>query len=166
MSNELSEAKEAIKVISPSGCHMCGRAQKYPYEIRITSIKSSEEGWIARGKGRYIEWAFAAVRGRQRTAPRDAIIDRYCPMCGKIYQAIEHTIPIQCAPFPCPKCGELQNLHYKIRSIITDEESFEFEVEIECEKCKKKKSFTKGLKKVLEVIKIEVKPTGITVRKA
>lgn len=150
MSGELSEFKEAIKVVSPSGCPTCGWGLKQPYDIQITHIESGKEGWTAHGKGRYYE---------EQRCP--------CPRCAALYNAIVHTIPILCAPFPCPNCNELQNLNYKIRSIKTDEDSFEFEADIECNKCKKKKSITKIIKKIFEVIKIEVKPTeGIIVKKA
>lgn len=147
MMNDLPEAKNAIVIVYPNVCHHCLRPQRDPYDVRITSIESIEEGWIACGKGHYN-------------------IERMCYDCGALYRAIAHAIPIQCAPFPCPKCDELQNLSYNIRNIKTFEDSFEFEIEIECNKCKKKKSLTKLLKKALEVIRIEVKPTGITIRNA
>jgi C4-type Zn-finger protein len=73
-----------------------------------------------------------------------------------------HIIPIQCAGIPCPNCGKLQNLHYKIHDIKTSKYSFKFEAKIECKKCDMKKSFTKVLGKISEIIRIDVKPTGIT----
>ncbi len=91
---------------------------------------------------------------------------RCCSNCHFIYRAIMRTIPIQCAEFPCPKCGESQNLHPKIRNIKTDLQTFEFEVEIECKKCKKKKSLTNLIQRLFEIVKIEVKPTGISIKQS
>ncbi|MCK4733852.1 MAG: hypothetical protein KAT65_15465 [Methanophagales archaeon] len=147
MRDELSEAKKAIRIVPFSRCPHCGTHNEYPYHI--TSIESGEEDWIVHGKGSY-----------------NSEIDIRCSHCAAIYRTIAHTIPILCAPFPCPKCGNLQNLDYNICSIKTYKDSFEFEVKIECKKCKKKISFTKVIEKVLEVVRIEVNATGISVRKA
>jgi hypothetical protein len=87
-------------------------------------------------------------------------------MCRAIYDAIMHSIPIQCAPFPCPKCHELQNLRYELTSVTTEKEEFEFEVVIECAKCQKKRSLSKALRKIFEIIKVEVGPTGISIKKS
>ena len=62
-------------------------------------MESNNEGWVIRGKGSLIETA--------------------CGRCGSLYNAILHTIPIQCTSFHCPNCNEQQNFDYGIRSIIT-----------------------------------------------
>lgn len=140
-----SKIEQAIRVVHPSGCNMCGFfTKKSYYEIRIVSVDSLAEGWVVRGKGHTIE--------------------RICPGCGQVYEALAYAIPIHCSSFPCPKCGELQNFHYRIQSIKTDKDSFEFEAEIECKECKKKKSFTKMIRKILNVINLEISPKGITVK--
>lgn len=147
MNNEMSRPSNVIQFLSPPFCGHCTPQEPKPkfYDINIFSIESGNEGWIARGRG--------------------SLIQTYCDRCGSIYNAILYTIPIQCASFPCPNCNEQQNFNYKIRSIITKENSFEFEAEIECSKCKKKKSFKKILTKILDVVNIEIQPTGITVKK-
>lgn len=147
MKNKLSEVKKAIRIVPSSICPHPSCMQEYPYHI--TTIESGEEDWIVHGKGSY-----------------NSEISIICPRCAAIYRTIVHTIPILCAPFPCPKCGNLQNLDYNIYSIKADNDSFEFEVKIECKKCKKKKSFTKVIEKVLKIVRIEVKATGISVSKA
>jgi hypothetical protein len=143
-----------LVVIAPTGCYSpsCNYREKVPYEIkieeiRITSIKADEKGWLAKGKG-------------------NAIVRRHCPMCHQIYEAILHEVPILCESFTCPNCGKSETLHYRINSIEADKEAFEFEVVIECKTCSKKRSLKKMIKGLLEIVKLEVGPLGISVKKA
>jgi hypothetical protein len=145
MSDKLLETKHEI-VVTKDYCHSCARLFAPPFKVVVTSIESDDGGWTAKGKGR--------------------IINRRCrcPRCKMIYETVMKAIPIQTAPFPCPTCGELQDFEYKVQSIEADRESFQFEVSIVCGKCSKKRSLKKILKKLFEIIKVEVKPTGITIK--
>jgi hypothetical protein len=118
------------------------------YSIKITSITANDAGWLAKGNGHTSrKW-------------------KTCEFCGATYMQLKHQVPIICASFDCPQCGKSEELSYKVKNITADEHSFEFEVEIECKVCKKKKSLTKTISQILSILKIEVNPTGISVKKA
>jgi hypothetical protein len=149
MSKSLQEVKQGI-VVTSSGLYCQAHTQHYgpAYNVKITTIKSSDDGWIAKGGGKQVYMRCMMVG------------------CSDMAESIMHAIPIQCAAFPCTTCGQTQNLKYEIRSIEANKSAFEFEVSIICGKCSKKRSIKKMLKKLLEIIKIEVKPTGITIKNA
>jgi hypothetical protein len=137
-----------VLVAQTGGCRICiwyGLVD--PYDIQVTSITSIEEGWLAEGRGQIVE-------------------KKTCPKCGVIYDAILHAIPIHCESFSCPGCGKSGDIKYKVNSIKTEIDSFKFEASLICKKCSQKKTFRKTLKKFLEIIKIEIKPTGITLKKS
>jgi len=142
-------AEDAKLVVQTArGCRSCMRGEMHPNVMSISSIKAEEFKWVAKGKG----------------LPEDN--RTFCARCGALYREITHTVPILCEQFDCPKCGKAEKLHYKVNSITTEENQFEFEVEIECQGCSKKRSLKKILKSILEIIKLEVGPTGITVKNA
>lgn len=145
MSDNQDKIESEIVYIRP-GCYRCGKGKEVPYLINVSSVKSDNDRWIVKGKGH--------------------LVHRRCNWCAWMYEAIMYTIPIECSPFPCPKCSELQNLKYELTSITTEKETFEFEVIIECSKCRKKNSLSKVLKKIIDIIKLEVSPTGITIKKS
>ena len=82
------------------------------------------------------------------------------------YSMVMREIPIQCTEFGCPDCKEKENLEYQVESINVEKDNFSFNATISCKKCKTKKSLSKILTNLLKIIKIEVKPTGITLQKA
>lgn len=148
MGNELKKANEAIHIIyDPSLCSDCLRGMKHSgYEdiISIDVAEARDVYWVLQGSGQY--------RG-------------FCPQCGKLYVALEHIIPIECASFPCPNCNLLQNLEYKIQRIQVEKGTFQFEAKIICKKCNKKFTFQKTLEKIFSILKVTVGPTGITISK-
>lgn len=142
--NQLGE----IEIIFPALCSRCGWDKDGPYHIQISSIKAQDTGWVASGQGNAEQ------------------VEVRCNMCWSYYMAIRQVIPILCGPFSCPKCGSSESLQYKINSVTTTKDSFQFEVEIECKPCSKKLSLKKVIKDILKVINVEIGPTGITVKKA
>lgn len=116
-----------------------------PDMIEIKSIESREDGWNAKGVGE--------------------IQQVKCPHCGMIYDAILHAVPICCSSIACPKCHKTEKLSYRIHRIDTAFHQFEFEVEIRCERCKKKRTLKRLIDSLLDVVKIKVSPTGVTVEK-
>lgn len=139
-------------IVTPGGSQFCEAHRPIRtdpiYGVSISTIRSKEDGWIAKGEGHILQ-------GR---CPR--------PGCSVMFQSVLRAIPIQFALFPCPTCKESQTFEPRIHSIEATNESFQFEVSIICKKCGKKKSLKKILEKILEVVKIEVKPTGITIKNA
>jgi hypothetical protein len=118
------------------------------YRIQISSMESAEDSWIAQGKG-----VLVMTTGE-------------CFLCGAMYEAIMKAIPIDCQPFRCPKCNELEHLEYKISKIDVKDWSFEFKVEIRCTRCRNKTSMKKIIKQILAILKIEIGSSGITVKSA
>lgn len=142
-----SKSKSAELIIqTPHVCRMCQEGIWHP-RVTINSIKADDSKWVAKGTGKTTS---KYVR---------------CLRCKAIYEHIIHTVPVLCEPFNCPKCGQSENLKYKVNSITTEKDSFEFEVEIECETCSNKRSIKKMLKSLFDILKIEVGPSGIIVKK-
>ena len=147
----LNDTEQEILMVMPLYRCFCG-FYLYPYEVWVSSIEKKEDGWMAKGGG----VATHEIKGH--------CLD---PTCAMMYETIIREIPIQCASFPCPVCGVAQDFEYKVQSIEAEKrESFQFIVSIICGKCSKRKTFKKVLKKLLEIVKIEVKSTGITIKNA
>src|SRR5215469_12836889 len=132
MSDERMEVKNAIRVSDPI-CPTCG--SNLPYQVSVDAIEAHDTAWVLRGTGK----------------PKSVKVQCSCPNCGQMFTTLMSMIPIECAPFPCPKCGHLQDLEYKVQHIQAEKDSFQFEAKIICKKCGNTKSFKEVLKKILEV---------------
>lgn len=138
------EPTDSLELIvqHPSGCRMCGEAQKNEYFVSVASIEQHEAaGWRVRGSGRL-------------RCP--------CPRCAAIYEAVQLGIPIECESYTCPKCGRAEELTYSVQRIDACRSEFSFEATISCNKCHKKRTFVHILKDLLKLKKSEIKLTGIT----
>lgn len=139
--NKLSEYQLVVR--SPGGCDHC-KFSSAPW-VTVESIEQQAGvGWKLRGTGR--------VRAT-------------CPNCGAMYDAVLATIPIECASYTCPDCGGTQSLKYNVQRVEAKGSEFTFQAEITCSKCSKKKSLIETLKNVLNLRKLEVKLTGITIER-
>jgi 5-methylcytosine-specific restriction endonuclease McrA len=139
------EPAYVLVVQMPGGCHTCREAYENNHRVTIESIEQHEGiGWKLRGKGR---------------------VSTHCVRCYAMYDAVQISIPIECKSYPCPDCGELQSLKYKVQKIDANGNEFSFEAEISCTKCHKKKTFIEVLKELLKLKKLEVKLTGISVER-
>ena len=148
-----------ITITSPSICPMCGRSDEVlPYDIRLTKIEAKSEGWIAKGTGMTTQ--------KKLLLPNQGYVKHTCPLCMSHYIALQHTIPVLCSPFQCPSCGEEETFRFSIHQLLEKEDEFEFEVELICKQCEKKKTLKKLISGFLSVIKLEVSPTGISVKNA
>ena len=78
---------------------------------------------------------------------------------------MQQRIPIEASQFHCPSCNGAERLEYLIQRIAEGDKGFEFEVLIQCKKCSKKRSLKKFLKSVMDIVKFEIKPTGIEIKK-
>lgn len=84
-----------------------------------------------------------------------------------MYNTILESIPVHLASFECPRCHKSENVSYEVKRIAClNEFEFEFEARIVCETCKRKNTLSKILKNILKVVRIEVGPTGVTVKNA
>jgi DNA-directed RNA polymerase subunit M/transcription elongation factor TFIIS len=151
--------KNQITITSPSACPICGSSvQTSPYDIHLTEINAKDEGWVAKGQG--------SASPKRLYLPNEEYVDVICHRCETHYRALQHTIPILCAPFHCPNCGKDEMFHFVIHHIAEREDMFEFEVELICKQCAKKRTLKKMISGLLSVIKLEVSPTGISVKNA
>ncbi len=135
---------ETVIFVHTIQCSSCMLHFDPPTMVTLESIQRSDDGWKASGRA-------------------------HCPRCAGAATAIITEIPILASSFECPSCHHVDTLHYTINAITKSKEvghdHFDFEVEIKCSKCSKKRSFKKALKALLDIIKIEIKPTGIEVKK-
>lgn len=115
--------------------------------IEIYAAEVDDEEWRAQGHGQ--------------------IISRRCRTCSAKYSAILEAIPVHLGRFECPKCGSSESISYKVdRLDCSNVFEFDFEVRIVCDKCRKKKTLSTVLKNILKVVRIEVGPSGVTVKNA
>src|SRR6266699_6880479 len=108
--------------------------------FEIYDIQSQEAGWLMKGKGKF-DADTTQVLALNATFR--------CAACGSLYTSLVQAIPIECAPFPCPNCGEQQDLQYTIGHIASEDDSFAFEAKISCKKCGNKKTLKNILQKIL-----------------
>lgn len=129
----------------PDLCHHC--QSHYVSDVKIMTIeKNLSYGWRIHGKG-------------------TLHVECRCPMCGMMYTAAETMIPIECDSYLCPSCNDAANLEYKVCKIERNENDFTFEAEIFCKKCHKTNKFSHALKRFLNIKKVEIKITGITIER-
>jgi hypothetical protein len=85
-------------------------------------------------------------------------------------KTVRREIELAASTFRCSKCGHDDTLEYEIENVAPRtndlKDGFTFDVSVTCGHCKRKKSFKKILKSVLDVIKIKVGPDGVEIGKA
>ncbi|MGN2429022.1 hypothetical protein ACTFJG_24440 [Klebsiella electrica] len=129
----------------PDSCRHC--QSDYVSDVKVMTIeKNLSYGWKIHGKG--------ALH-----------VECSCPMCGMMYTAAETMIPIECDSYLCPSCNDAANLEYKVCKIERDENDFTFEAEISCKKCHKTNKFRHALKRLLNIKKLEIKTTGVSIER-
>lgn len=141
-----SSSKQAI-IIHDVLCHYC--KTHYDSDVMVLTIEQDvNSGWNLRGKG-------------------EIHTKCSCPVCGMMYTAVNRMIPIECDSYLCPTCNESSNLEYNVYKIerVQDSNDFTFKANITCKKCHNKKTLTKVIKKILNIKKIEIKLTGITIER-
>lgn len=137
--------RKAIVIQEPELCHYC--RSHFGSDVTVMKIERNlSYGWRLDGKG--------AMH-----------IECNCPVCGMMYTTVEKMIPIECDSYLCPSCNEASNLEYKVCKIERDNHEFTFNAEIFCKKCHKKNHLTQALKRILNIKKIEIKLTGITIER-
>ncbi|MBN6367479.1 hypothetical protein JZL89_19185 [Providencia rettgeri] len=141
--NNLSETKFVIQ--EDKVCPHC--RDHFSNNIEVIKIeKKSSYGWQLSGTG-------------------TLEVKCHCPYCGQIYTSVSKIIPIECDSYSCPNCNESSHLEYKVCEIERNNDDFTFNAEILCKKCHNKNHFTQALKKILNIKKVEIKLTGITIER-
>jgi hypothetical protein len=113
------------------------------FELRIESATARESGYQLEGSG-----AFGP----------------YCSMCGAQINLIRGSIPIHCVGLLCGKCGKPDHLEVNLKKVAFQGKAFKFTAILECTGCKSKRRFATVLKKVTDLLSIEIGPGGITVK--
>ena len=115
------------------------------YLLDTISLTQSDEQKILSGKG-YINKEYT---------------QNICHNCKRLYDAVMEISLVQLQHLTCDKCGDTQKTKSNITKISRTRREFEFEVCIECEKCRKKKtwgnSFLNDLKYELNLGILKVK---------
>lgn len=135
----------AVVVVTPAGCNMCGYAFENRHHVEVQTIEQRDGiAWQLKGQGRVMA---------------------HCARCADMYEAVKTLIPIECHAYACPRCSDRQSLTFDVKRIDAKGSEFTFEVEIFCRKCNNRRSFVQILKSLLQIKKLEVKLTGITVER-
>ncbi|MCL6589385.1 MAG: hypothetical protein K6U80_05455 [Firmicutes bacterium] len=145
-----------IIVITPSLCPDCDQKLRarhpniiiHPYTITVGQISPGKKsGWIATETGTY-------------QSDGGAI----CENCKGTYGAQLDAIPIECATYDCPKCGQPDSLHYEVHDIKRlGDDSFKFAVAITCTGCKTKNIVKGAISDLYNTDRVYIGPTGIFV---
>ena len=109
--------------------------------MRVVDIAQVKAGWLAHGD----------------------IPGGFCLECGRAYSALAHYILIECAAFPCSKCGPGSELTTEILSITETERGYSFVALLKCNRCSKQSPFSKLLRGLSKITRVKVGPTGVEV---
>ncbi|MEZ5581457.1 MAG: hypothetical protein R3F37_00490 [Candidatus Competibacteraceae bacterium] len=150
----------AIVTYRPPLCREClvnhGLKDQDPndiFHVSVTTIKSVDDGWVTEG------------RGLLSYAKNNEYAPVMCFSCGQAISALVNILPIECENFACPKCGSTEEMDFKVSKIERKDAGFDFEASLICKACKRKNIFSKFIAKLFDLIKIEIGPTGITLKK-
>ena len=102
--------------------------------VRVVDIAQVKAGWLAHGD----------------------IPGGFCLECGRAYSVLAHYILIECAAFPCSKCGPGSELTTEILSITETEQGYSFVALLKCNRCSKQSPFSK-------ITRVKAGPTGVEV---
>jgi hypothetical protein len=117
--------------------------------VDISSIESTPAGWVAAGAARI-----------------ERCEHGYCRTCGRVFELARREIPLQYPSLTCTTCDRQGRVEFHVTAIRRGEDEIEFQARGECQECRGRKSFTKVLRGLLDVLSIELGPGGITVKKA
>jgi DNA-directed RNA polymerase subunit RPC12/RpoP len=151
---ESIDDRESKLCITNSICSGCPEPNFF---MRLLKIEEEEGHWKAEGDGWH---RMGNLESRKEI----------CHGCGNIYMKILYKPPIVTEPFSCPKCGGKEKLLHSVKHLYLLEEEFDklefqFEVEIVCEKCNKKRFFVELIRDIMKIAKIEIGPGGIKLGK-
>lgn len=113
--------------------------------VSITAIEATRDGWRAVG---------------------DVELGVTCPNCGMYYKAVQHFVPIECAAYLCPKCGESTSLACRVRKLARKATGdYEFIAEMTCTRCQRRSVLRRILDQLDRItsIRVDVVGTGIEV---
>jgi hypothetical protein len=111
-----------------------------PVSVALKHVESLPTGWIAQGQV------------------------THCPMCAAAARAIRQEIPILASEFRCPTCDKLEKLDYRISRVSETKDhgaGYEFEVEITCKDCSRKRTLRNFTQSLSGATKVEVTPGGV-----
>src|SRR5947208_1677754 len=111
VSSELEQVKDVICVLESTVCLNCIGRRDFRYHISIDTIEAKDANWNLSGEGKIHKTEMQCR----------------CPRCAAMFRALMYMIPIECAPFSCPQCGQIQELEYKIQQIRVKGDEFQFE---------------------------------------
>jgi uncharacterized Zn finger protein len=130
---------EESYIIFATACPSCGIDT---VQARVSSAKVVGESWVASGR---------------------LVVKGLCPACGATFAAVKRAIPIQCEGLTCPVCRNAEHLTYEVTKV--DNDALEFTATIKCTTCKKKRTVSKWLKKLLSIVTVKIGPLGISAKK-
>lgn len=150
----------AIVTFRPHICPDCLKCHKPKdedpnniFNVIITTIKSVKDGWVTEGKGLLTH------------AKSNNYAPVTCFTCGCAFSALVNILPIECKQFTCPKCGDNKDMDFKVSKIERKDTGFDFEASVTCKTCNNINRFSKFIAKLFDLIKIEIGPSGVILKK-
>jgi hypothetical protein len=128
-------------------CPGCGAYAGFPEaSVSVTQIEATAHGWRAAGKAE----------------PAAAV----CPSCGQLFTLLQHLIPVECAEYPCPACGDASHLSYRIVEVKKEGDAYAFTAQIECAKCDRRGIVRRALDQIGRITKLKISWTGVEIERA
>jgi hypothetical protein len=112
-------------------------------ELEVTSVSARKHFFDLKGAGKF---------------------QGYCPVCGMQLQMVQASIPIHCVGLNCPTCGTADDLRVSVHKLSTQGPAFEFEATLECKTCGRTSTFKKALRRLAEILSIEIGLGGVTIK--
>jgi len=123
----------------PRLCPYCAHGTTSP-SVTLTHAVSSPTGWVTKGEV------------------------MSCPACGMAIRAIRDNIRVVAVEFVCPRCGNHEDLEYRISKVSKSDrgkDGYEFEAQISCKTCVKERTIREFTKSISGVSQINVNPDSI-----
>jgi predicted RNA-binding Zn-ribbon protein involved in translation (DUF1610 family) len=128
-----------VAIPKPRVCPCCLHGIASP-SVTLTHAVSSPTGWVTKGEV------------------------TQCPACGMAIRAIRDNIRVVAVEFVCPTCGNHEDLEYRISEVSKGDrgkDGYEFEAQISCKTCVKKRTIREFTKSISGVSQINVNPDSI-----
>lgn len=111
-------------------------------DVRIVKISQKKDGWRAEGQ-------FFSCR---------------CPTCAAVFRGIVESVPVECAEYPCPRCGPGSILRTDVLALTDRAGYYDFEATLRCPKCEGRRRFRSKLSAPFRALKrLKLGPGGVEI---
>jgi hypothetical protein len=82
-----------------------------------------------------------------------------------VFELVQSVIPVECAEYPCPGCGDRSHLEYRIIEVKQEGDAYRFAAEITCTECTRRGIVRRILDQIGRITKLKIGPTGVEVER-